>query len=377
MRKIALVLVSLIVILSVIMGTGCSLIVSSTTGNSDNSSQTVEPVVETVPRNGNNSEITIPVCEHQPALPSIADVVAEVKPSVVIINTEVAGYDYFYRPTTQQATGSGFIITEDGYIVTNNHVIEGAQSITVILDDKRSFDAEVIGTDPYTDMAVIKIDANNLLTVKMGDSSIMRIGDWVVAIGNSLGEGTSATNGIISAKNASLSFSAEQTLYNLLRTNAEINQGNSGGPLVNMSGEVIGITSAKVASVGVEGMNYAISTETATPIIEQLINQGFASHPWLGVSLYTVDEYVIERFILAVDKGAFLTEVVPDSPASEAGLETYDVIVNFNGQTIESVDDLIEAIQKTRVGQEVDVKYWHGSQELTTSLTLGERPTEQ
>lgn len=374
MKKITLLLVSLLLILSVISGTGCSLIVSSsTTGDAANVTETYETMTE----NGDVGEgITIPICEHMPPLPNIADVVAEVKPSVVIINTEVAGYDYFYRPTTQQATGSGFIITEDGYIVTNNHVIEGAQSITVILDNKQSFDAEVIGTDPYTDMAVIKINAENLPIVRMGDSSIMRIGDWVVAIGNSLGEGTSATNGIISAKNASLSFSAEQTLYNLLRTNAEINQGNSGGPLVNMSGEVVGITSAKVASVGVEGMNYAISAETATPIIEQLINQGYASHPWLGVSLYTVDEYVIERFILAVDKGAFLVEVVPDSPASVAGLESYDVIVRFNGQDISSVEDLTEAIQKTRVGQEVDVIFWHGDKELTTTIILGERPSE-
>jgi serine protease Do len=374
MRKITILFVSIVLTASLVLGSGCA-IVDRITSSTSNQTDVVETLIP--PEEGTSgTDVTIPVCELQPALPCIADVVAEVKPAVVVINTEVAGYDFFNRPVTQEATGSGFIITKDGYIVTNNHVIEGSQSITIILDDGRNFSAELVGADPLTDIAVIKIDAVDLPTARIGDSSLARVGDWVVAIGNSLGEGISATNGIVSVKNATLSFSETETLYNLIRTNAEINQGNSGGPLVNMSGDVIGITNAKVASIGVEGMNYAISMETAKPIIEQLINQGYASHPWLGVSLYTVDEYVIDRFFLTVDKGAFLVSIEPDSPASESGLQQYDVIVGFDDKQIDTVDDLVQEINKSRVGQEVEITYWHGNRQLTTTVVLGERPLD-
>jgi serine protease Do len=306
-------------------------------------------------------------------LPSIADVVALVRPSVVAINTEYTGYDIFNQPFTQQAAGSGWVIDEDGLIVTNNHVVENADSVTVTMADGRTFPAETVRADSLSDLAIVKVDAGNLPAAKVGNSDTLLVGDWVVAIGNSLGMGISATSGIVSAKGVSLSVSAGQTQEDLIQTDAAINPGNSGGPLVNMAGEVIGINSIKIAQVGVEGMGYAISSNTAKPIIQQLVQQGYVIRPWLGVGLYTVDQYAILRYSLAVDKGAFITEVAAGSPAAEAGIEVGDVITGFEGEEITSADDLIQAIHASEIGQSVEITFWRGEAQNTTRATLVER----
>ena len=317
---------------------------------------------------------TLPSIENNiPSLPSIADVVAKVKPSVVAINTEVVGYDIFNRPYTQEGAGSGWIIDENGLIVTNNHVVEGAESVTVTLSDGKTFSAETIRTDPLSDLAVVEIDARNLPAASIGDPSQLRVGDWLVAIGNPLGLGISAKEGIVSRLGVSVSLPG-QTLYNLIETSAAINPGNSGGPLVNMKGEVIGITSVKIATVEVEGIGYAISTETAMPIIVELIQTGYVVRPWLGVVLRSVDEYVVLRYELAVDKGAFITEVAPGSPADEAGLEAEDVIVSLGDQEIATAQELVKAIHSSEIGQKVEITFWRGDTKNTTYVTLGERP---
>jgi len=317
---------------------------------------------------------TLPSIENNiPSLPSIADVVAKVKPSVVAINTEVVGYDIFNRPYTQEGAGSGWIIDENGLIVTNNHVVEGAESVTVTLSDGKTFSAETIRTDPLSDLAVVEIDARNLPAASIGDPSQLRVGDWLVAIGNPLGLGISAKEGIVSRLGVSVSLPG-QTLYNLIETSAAINPGNSGGPLVNMKGEVIGITSVKIATVEVEGIGYAISTETAMPIIVELIQTGYVVRPWLGVVLRSVDEYVVLRYELAVDKGAFITEVAPGSPADEAGLGAEDVIVSLGDQEIATAQDLVEAIHSSEIGQRVEITFWRGDTKNTTYATLAERP---
>jgi len=203
-------------------------------------------------------------------LPSIADVVALVKPSVVAIDTETT-ISFFHRPYTQDGAGSGWIIGENGIIVTNGHVVEGADTINITLDDGRTFavDPSTVAIDPLNDLAVLKIDADNLPALDIGNSSALRVGDWLVAIGNPLDLGISAKEGIASRLDVSLTVDT-QTMNGLIETSAAINPGNSGGPLVNMQGEVIGITSAKVSSVGVEGLGYAISIDHAMPIIEGL-----------------------------------------------------------------------------------------------------------
>ena len=307
-------------------------------------------------------------------LPNFADVVAEVKPSVVAINTEYVSYDIFNRPFKQEGAGSGWIIDEDGLIVTNNHVVEGAKSVTVTLADGRTFPAETRRTDRLSDLAIVKVNAKNLPAAKVGDSAILNVGDWVVAIGNSLGMGISATKGIVSAKDVSLSVSAGQTLYDLLQTDAAINPGNSGGPLVNMSGEVIGINSVKIAQVGVEGMGYAISINTAMPIINELIQKGYVVRPWLGVVLYTVDQYAVLRYDLAVSEGALITEAASGSPADKAGIEPGDVITKFAGEEITSAEDLIQAIHSSQIGQRAEITFWRGNAKHTASATLAESP---
>jgi serine protease Do len=229
-----------------------------------------------LPDSDNATPITtdwsIPSAESESTvLPSIADVVDVVKPSVVAIDTEVI-VKVFGRSFTQEGAGSGWIIGENGIIVTNSHVVEGAESITVTLDDGRTFrvDSDTVASDPVSDLAVIKIDAENLPAADIGDASALRVGDWVVAIGNPLGLGISAKEGIVSRLDVSLIVEG-QRLDHLIETSAAINPGNSGGPLVNMKGEVIGITSAKVASVGVEGLGYAMGITQVMPVIEELI----------------------------------------------------------------------------------------------------------
>jgi len=307
-------------------------------------------------------------------LPSIADVVALVKPSVVAINTEYVSYDIFNRPYEQQGAGSGWIIDEDGIIVTNNHVVEGAQSVTVTLADGRTFPAVTIRTDSLSDLAVIKVNAHNLPTASVGSSGMLRVGDWVVAIGNSLGMGISATKGIVSAKNVSLLVSEGQTLDDLIQTDAAINPGNSGGPLVNMAGEVIGITSIKVAQVGVEGMGYAISSDTALPIIEELIQNGYVVRPWLGAEPYTVNEYVVMRYDLAVDEGALVIQVAVGSPAADAGIQAGDIITHLDGEEITTAEALMQAIYSKEIGQHIEIVYWRGDSSNITYATLEENP---
>ncbi len=323
-----------------------------------------------------NTETSPTVESDAPVLPSIADVVAQVKPSVVAINVEVTTYDIFNRPSTAQSAGSGWIIDDSGIIITNNHVVAGAETITVTLADGRiySVDTDTVATDPLTDLAIFRIEAENLTALSVGDSAKLRVGDWVVAIGNSLGERISATNGIVSAVDVSLAVDAGQTLYDLIQTDAAINPGNSGGPLVNMAGEVIGINSIKIAQVGVEGMGYAISIHTAIPIIEDLVTTGYVIRPWLGVGLYPVSEGLAAYYGFAVNQGALITELSPSSPADKAGLKVNDIIVGFDEKEITNTDDLIQAIRASQIGQMVEIIYWRGETKSTTYATLIESP---
>ena len=366
--------VCLVIVLSLLLGTGCELLPDI---NISPTSPTPTPTpvpTPTVTASPIDPDWALPPRENSaPLLPSIADVVALVKPSVVAINTEVITYDIFNRPSTQEGAGSGWIIDEDGLIVTNNHVVEGAESVTVTLADGRTFPAEACCTDPLTDLAVVRIDARNLPAAKVGDSSELRVGDWVVAIGNALGLGIGAKEGIVSRVEVSVPVSG-QTLGDLIETSAAINPGNSGGPLVNMKGEVIGITSVKIATVEVEGIGYAISTEAATPVIKELIRTGYIIRPWLGVVLQSVDQFLVFRYELAVDKGAFITEVASGSPAEKAGIELGDVIVAMDDQEIASAQDLVEAIHSRNIGQEVKITLWRGETQNIVYATFVERP---
>ena len=358
-------LTSLILILSLCLGSGCYFIEAPSPPPSPPPPEVTAPP---------SPEWTIPLPSQNPPLPDFTSVVAKVKPSVVAINTEVVTYDIFNRPFTEEGAGSGWIIDEDGHIATNNHVIAGAKSITVTLADGRDLPAGIVGADALTDLAVLKVDATNLPAANIGDSSELSIGEWVLAIGNALGLGITAKEGIVSRLEVSIPVSPGQTLHDLIETSAAINPGNSGGPLVNMAGEVIGITSAKLAAVGVEGLGYAISSNSASSIIEELIQKGYVVRPWLGVVLRTVDQWLVARYELAVDKGIFVTEVAPNSPADKAGIKAGDIIVSVDGKEISTAQDLIRVIHSSQIGQEVEITFWRGETKNTTTAVLTETP---
>jgi serine protease Do len=308
---------------------------------------------------------------------SIPDVVMKVKPSVVSINVEITAYDFFNQPVKEEGAGSGWIIDSDGYIVTNNHVVQDADNVTVTLNDGRIFQAESVKTDALTDLAVIKIDVQNLPAVTIGDSSKLEVGDGVVAIGNALGQGISATAGIVSVVSVSLDASPGQTLLGLIQTDAAINPGNSGGPLVNMAGEVIGIDSIKVAQVGVEGMGYAISINEAVPIINALIEKGYITRPWIGIGISTVDDFVASLYNLPVDKGVLVASVVKDSPADKAGLKEGDIITAVDGSEVTNTNELIKVINSSEVGKTIAITYRRGDNTQTADITLMESPPPQ
>lgn len=252
--KVKTVLVSLVLLVVLFAWTSCTLLTTNGAPEASTNQPSTSSVVDT---------------QTYSLIPDFVSVIAEVRPSVVAITTEVP-VNIFGRVFSQEGAGSGWIVDEDGLIVTNSHVVEGARSVVVTLEDGRTFAAESVRTDSVADLAVIKINAKNLPALEIGDSSGMEVGEWVVAIGNSLGLGISATKGIVSALGVSISTSPGETLYDLIQTDAAINPGNSGGPLVNLLGQVIGINTVKVAQVGVEGMGYAISIEEAKPVIDEL-----------------------------------------------------------------------------------------------------------
>ena len=314
-----------------------------------------------------------PEDEPSTPFPGFSTLVAEVMPSVVSLTTEIS-VSSFFRQSTEYAVGSGIIADDKGYIVTNNHVVENANSVYVELDDGRILSANIVGADPLSDIAVIKIDATELPYAYWGDSGLLSVGDWVLAIGNALGGGGGATQGIVSRLNTSINVDGN-TLYGLIQTTAAINPGNSGGPLVNMSGEVIGITSVKIVASEVEGIGFAISSDEAKPIIQDLIRYGHVTHPWLGVWAQTVNSLLATTMNLSVESGALIVEIVADSPADTAGLMEDDIIINFGGQEVNDIADLVRAIRASEIGEEVEIVFVRGENTETTSARLVEYPT--
>lgn len=301
---------------------------------------------------------------------SIVEIARRVGPAVVgIVAKGQSVNSLFFIPS--QSSGSGIIISGDGYIVTNNHVIENATSLTVILNNKEEYEAKIVGTDPQTDLAVIKIEANNLTSAVLGNSADVEVGELSVAIGNPLGQelaGT-VTTGIISATNRTVMV--DDTEYTLLQTDAAINNGNSGGALVNAYGEVIGINTVKMASTGVEGLGFAIPTDVAKPIIEDLMNGGYVKgRPEIGINYRNITKSMSEYYDLPV--GVYVANVIEFSAAEKAGIRPGDVIIKFDGQTIETGDELNELRDQKKAGDSVVLTIVRNSKSMEISLVLGE-----
>lgn len=324
-----------------------------------------------LPQNGQkNQQGALP-----PASLDYSPVVAiaeRVGPTIVGISNQAMSRSIFgNRGLIEQGSGSGVIISQDGYIVTNYHVIENAQKIMVNVADGRQFEAEVKGSDPETDLAVLKINASNLPAADLGDSDKIRVGELVVAIGNPLGYefARSVTAGVISAKDREITI--QERKFKLIQTDAAINPGNSGGALVNSQGEVIGINSAKLVITGVEGMGFAIPVNTAKPIINELIEKGYVSRPYLGIWGAAIDERTAQANNLP--QGIYIQELVAGGPAQKAGMRVQDIIVGINGQKIVSFDELNKMLKGLKPGDTVTVNIYRGERALNLTVVLGDK----
>ena len=333
---------------------------------------------------------------------SFADLVEKLSPSVVSIASttiiennsqnqipqfpEGSPFDEFFkdyfdrdqrrsqRPMT--GLGSGFIISDDGIIVTNNHVIVGADEITVILSDETEYTAQLLGRDPKADIAVLKIDAetSKLTAVEWGDSDKMRVGDWTIAIGNPLGLGGTVTAGILSAISRDIGGGP---YVKFLQTDASINRGNSGGPLFNLDGKVIGINTAIVSQTGGSiGLGFAIPSNSAKKIVQQLKEFGKTKRGWLGIQIQPVTKDFAESLGLPNQKGAFVSNVNPKGPSKDAGLEPGDVILKFNNNEIMKMSDLPRVVAESDVGSRAYLEVWRKNKKINIEVVLGELPGE-
>jgi len=333
---------------------------------------------------------------------SFADLVEKLSPSVVSIASttiiennsqnqipqfpEGSPFDEFFkdyfdrdqrrsqRPMT--GLGSGFIISDDGIIVTNNHVIEGADEITVILSDETEYTAQLLGRDPKADIAVLKIDPEDskLIAVEWGNSDDMRVGDWTIAIGNPLGLGGTVTAGILSAISRDIGGGP---YVKFLQTDASINRGNSGGPLFNLDGKVIGINTAIVSQTGGSiGLGFAIPSNSAKKIVQQLKDFGKTKRGWLGIQIQPVTQDFAESLGLPNQKGAFVSNVNPKGPSKDAGLEPGDVILKFNDSEIIKMSDLPRVVAESDVGSTAYLEVWRKNKKINIEVILGELPGE-
>ena len=273
-----------------------------------------------------------------------------------------------------RSAASGFIISGDGYILTNAHVVKGVDEVEVKLIDKRKFTAKVVGTDSSTDVAVIKITANNLPVVKFGDPEKLRVGEAVVAIGSPFGFENSVTAGIVSAKERSL---PSENYVPFIQTDVPINPGNSGGPLFNMKGEVVGMNSQIYSrSGGYQGVSFAIPIDVAMEVVEQLKSGGKVSRGWLGVVIQEVTADLAESFGLDRPRGALVSQVQTDSPASKAGLQASDVILSFNGKAVENSGDLPRMVGRVKPGTRIAVDVWRKGKSQQLNVVLAELPSD-
>jgi len=333
-------------------------------------------------------------------LPDFTQLAADAGPSVVNISTtqrvKGAGYgpEMYGNPedlppllrhffgqivpppgSERQSLGSGFIISKDGYILTNHHVVNGADEIVVRLSDRREFQAKLVGSDERTDVALIKIEAGGLPAVKIGKSDELKVGEWVLAIGSPFGFDHTVTEGIVSAKGRNLS---DDNYVPFIQTNVAINPGNSGGPLFNMDGEVVGINSQIYSRTGgYMGLSFAIPIDMAMEVSEQLRKQGHVTRGWLGVMIQEVDRDLAESFGLDKPGGALIAGIVPNGPAAKGGIRQGDVVLEFNGSDIESAADLPNKVGRTAIGKEVDVLVLRNGQRKQLTVTIGALPDDK
>ena len=316
------------------------------------------------------------------ALPSIADIVEQVRPAVVSIVAETVGQDFFGRPTSQFSSGTGVIIDSQGLVLTNNHVIEGASAITVTMDDGSQVEAEVVGADRLSDLAVLRIPEGDFTVLPVNRENQPRTGEWVIAIGNALAlpGGPTVTVGVVSAVGRTLQAGRGATLYDMIQTDTVINPGNSGGPLIGLDGQLVGINTSVLRGGGgggipIEGIGFAINMETAALVSQQLIEFRRVRWAFLGLDLGDLIPERAAAVGLPVREGVVVARVVIDGPADRAGIEAGDIILSLDGEKTTTVDELIRMLrQELKAGQEVTVELFREGSTTTVQMVLGERP---
>ena len=304
----------------------------------------------------------------------VVQVAKNVGPAVVGITNKAVARDFFNRPVEMEGVGSGVIFRDDGYIVTNNHVIEGAKEIIVSLADGSTINGTLVGTDEMTDIAVVKVDAKNLPTAKFGNSDEIMVGEPVVAIGNPMGlefQG-SVTVGVISALNRTLELNDRR--FSLLQTDAAISPGNSGGALVNYDSEVIGINSAKLAQTEVEGIAFAIPINTVQNVVNEIMQKGYVSRPYLGIVLFDKATAARYGYQLNIDKGVYVFQVSLDSPAGRAGFQRGDIILKIDDKEVNSATDIRSDIATRKIGDKIKVTFDRDGAERVIEVILAEMP---
>ena len=323
------------------------------------------------PGSSPNSELDPSVApnlfENMPAI------VRLITPSVVHIQTEAVQLDMFNRQTPTVGVGTGEIIDDQGHILTNNHVVAGSQRILVTLSDGRAFVAELLGGDAAFDIAVLRIDAEGLVPIPLGQSSTLQVAEQVIAIGHALDlpGGPTVTGGWVSALDRTLDVSPTITMRNLIQTDAAINPGNSGGPLIDENGEMVGINTARLQ--GGEGIGFAIAIDPITPLIQEIIETGKIARGFLGISPINITQALALNFNLPVSMGVGVGSVVPGSPADQAGLQTRDIIVGVAQQVVDVYADLDRALVDYRTGSTVEIEFFRGDEKRKTTVTLGDR----
>ena len=329
------------------------------------------PVTEAAPNPSKNMS-NISDARNTPAV----RVAKTVGPAVVGITNRGVARDMFNRQVESTGWGSGVIFRSDGYIVTNNHVVSDSQELIVSLADGRTLNGKLVGSDELTDIAVVKIDANDLPTAKFGNSDDIMVGEPAIAIGNPMGSeySGSVTVGVISALNRTISTN---DVVSFLQTDAAINQGNSGGALVNADGELIGIPSVKIVRNGFEGMAFAIPINTVKEVIEELVDKGYVARPYLGITPFDKPTAARYGYVLSIEKGVYVFQVALGSAADRAGLQRDDVILSIDGKEVNSVSEIRAEINSHKVGDTIKITYVRNKTNHTVDVVLQEMPAPE
>ena len=311
---------------------------------------------------------------------SITQAVKKVGPTVVTVVGSIPGQTTFFGTTGDQTvSGSGIFISDQGYVLTNNHVVEGTQSVNIILSDGTQEKATIVGTDPYSDIAVLKADGKVPAVATLGNSDVLQPGESVIAIGSPLGDfKNTVTVGVVSATGRSLDTGKGYQIEGLIQTDAAINQGNSGGPLVDLAGEVIGINTLIVRNTGTgsvaEGLGFSIPIDTAQAVAQQIIQKGYFSHPYLGIGYQPITPEIAAAYNLPVQWGAYVTKVAAGSPAETAGIQQGDMITQIDGVPLDATHSYLNTLFTYKAGDQVTVNLTRNGKDVQVQVTLGESP---